>query len=114
MEIIQHKMKEFIGNNHYYKFCHNGVTKQYTEGVKRLTKKLKSDWWVNTILSWNSSSFGIWGIEGRQNNTVVVTMREDEYHKPKVKLEIWGNNFQADNKIKLYMENGILMLPSEY
>ena len=95
----------------------------YTDGVKHVADKAGAHWLIDAIGSYQPSSklrrnqrlqeFQLWELKvDPEAKTGVLTLREDDDVKPTVTQKIEYTDFPLAS-IKLYLENGLLLLPSE-
>jgi len=108
------ELTQFIGTEHYYKHL---LGLNFTDGVKYLADNAGCYWWLDIIASYQSEirdcPFQIWRIEVSEYNSGVVTMREDDGIKPRVKQEIPYTDFPL-KEYEMYCINGVILLKSEY
>ena len=109
---IQKGLAQCYCSERYYK---NKVLKfQYTEGVYYLWNSCDSYWLLIAISSHNRKErFQVWELQKFNDNTALLTMKEDSVLPNIVEQKIPYTDFPLD-KIKLYLIDGILLLPSEY
>lgn len=116
MENLKTKLESFHGTQNYYK--HWTGLLLYTDGVRFLAQEAGAYWLIDAIASYQVKKkvraipFQLWELEVK-NNEGVLTMKEDCDKPNVVKQEISYTDFPLD-KIKLYLIDGILLLPSEY
>tara|TARA_Y100000310_G_C20048847_1_gene519608 strand:- start:47 stop:403 length:357 start_codon:yes stop_codon:yes gene_type:complete len=114
-ENIKSKLKMFIGTEQYYK-DYLGIL--LTDGVKYLMEECKCCWLISDIASiWktkNLDDFHIVEIK-KVENGAVLKIKSDNGIKIKTiyKQEYEYTDFILD-EIKLYLINGVLLLPNEY
>jgi len=108
-------LSQFRGTEQYF---YNPLFKnmKYTDGVKFLSDKI-AGWLVTDILAvagskLKTSEFIVWELDVKDEKAV-LTAREDVGTPPLYKQEYTYTDL-PDGKIKLYQQNGVLMLPSEY
>jgi hypothetical protein len=113
-------LEQFTGTEHYYKHWAKEIV--YTDGVKYLAEKAHAYWLIDIIASYRRKApepFQLWTLEKVQNiddHTIkhwLLTMKEDSNQPVKVKQVIGYSDFPLD-EIKLYLIDGVLLLPSEY
>lgn len=109
---IQDGLSQCIGTENYWK--NNLLTFQYTDGVKFLWESCEAYWLLVAISSHKRKEpFQVWKLKVKEDNSAVLTMREDSGEPYKVKQEIAFTDFPLE-EIQLYLIDGILLLPSEY
>ena len=115
-EELEFALAHFIGTENYYKHF-TGLL--YTDGVKYLADKARAYWLIDLIASWQihkevrDCPFQIWELKVNEDMTAVATMKEDTDKDPVVEQKIDYTDFPLD-EIKLYLVDGVLMLPTEY
>ena len=114
VKLTETDLEQFSGTENYYK---HWLGLKYTDGVKYMAEKAGAYWLIDAIASYRRKEpFQIWEFtrgEGGPEHPHILTMREDSYQPVKVKQEIEYSDFPLDN-IKLYLIDGVLLLPSEY
>ena len=98
------------------------VTQDYFMSMKKgdifpnidVAKYKNAFWLIDVVMSYQPrpEEFQIWNLKLVEGGGCVVTMQEDTNKPIKVKQEIGYTDFPED--IKLYFQNGVLFLPSEY
>ena len=111
-KISEVDLSQFIGTENYYRhWTGHGV---YTDGVKYLAEKAGAYWLIDAVLSYRRREpFQLWTLKKDDDNTAVLTMQEDSGEPTKVSQEIPFTDFPLD-QIKLYLIDGVILLPSEY
>ncbi len=105
----------FIGTDEYYKYQLPGLF--YTEGVKSMASQYGAYWLIDLIFSHQykevrQENFQIWEIKS-ESKKAVVEMRIDTGEPVIVSQGISPTDF-PEGCLKLYLIDGVLMLPSEY
>jgi len=95
----------------------------YTDGVKYVAENGGAYWLIDAVASYQGEpalaltelqEFQLWELAvDRERNSAVLTCRADTGRKPVVRQEIEYTDFPLD-EIKLYVECGVLLLPSEH
>ena len=111
-KISEADLSQFIGTENYYRhWTGHGVC---TDGVKYLAEKAGAYWLIDAILSYRRREpFQIWTLKKDDDNTAVLTMQEDSGEPAKVSQKIPFTDFPLD-QVKLYLIDGVILLPSEY
>jgi hypothetical protein len=117
---IKRTLKQFNGTESYHKHLFPGKSPiLLTDGCDFIRNECKAWWLFDAILSYQSEkilrnvNFQI--IELRQNMkdlSWLLTIREDSNQKPLISQVIEFSDFPLDY-IKLYVIDGIALLPSE-
>jgi hypothetical protein len=110
----QGDLDQFIGTEEYHKYMAGVVL---TDGVKYLAEEGKCFWLIDIVCSYQHTHskvpFQLWEMEVKDDKSAVVTMREDTGKKALVMQRIGYTDFPLKS-IKLYLIDGVLLLPSEY
>ncbi len=86
---------------------------RYTDGIKFLWESCDSYWLLVAISIYERTEpFQVWELKVN-SNSAVLTMIEDTGEPELVRQDIPYTDFPLD-EIKLYLIDGILLLPSEY
>lgn len=114
-EITLSDLGQFTGTDNYYK---HWLGYKYTDGVKYLAEKTQCYWLLDAIFSYHRKEpFQVWElvtfIDGENNKGAILTMRQDTGAKVEVRQEIEYTDFTLPS-IKLWLIEGVLILPSEY
>lgn len=117
MDDLELELANFTGTEHYYQ--HNVGNFQYTDGIKYLAEKGRCYWLLDVIGSYQLLKeikpipFQLWELTVHENDSAVVTMKEDTDQPLLVNQKIPFTDFPLKHT-KLYLDNGVLMLPTEY
>ncbi|MFC1762933.1 DUF6876 family protein [Planctomycetota bacterium] len=86
-----------------------------TDGVQYLAEQAGAYWLIDAIFSHRRREpFQIWTLKkNTDDNGAVLTMQEDSGEPIKVRQEMPFTDFPLD-QIKLYLIDGVVLLPSEY
>jgi hypothetical protein len=112
----QADLDQFIGTQQWWAHWTKRIT--FTDGVKYLAETAGAFWLVDAIASWQierKEHFQLWELHVNRDETpmAVLTMREDCDQPELIRQEISYTDFPLE-KIKLYLIDGVLLLPSEY
>jgi len=111
---LEDELENFTGTERHYK---HPLGIKYTDGVKYLADKAGAYWILDCVASYQpkfrNKDFQVWKLKKNENNTAVLTMREDEGQPELVRQKIPYTDFPLD-EISLWCENGVLILPSEH
>lgn len=115
---LQADLNQFTGTEGYYKYGHRILL---TDGVKYLADEAEAYWLLDAIVSYQNDrrvksnrmlrEIQFWELkvkDGRGELTCV----EDSGRPPVIRQEVAWTDFPLES-VKLYLENGVLMLPSE-
>jgi hypothetical protein len=108
-------LEQFTGSETCYR---HWLNIHYTEGVKYLADNAKAHWLIDAIASYQTKKivgvpFQIWELTINEDKTAVLTMKEDSDCPILVKQHIPYTDYPLP-KIKLWLVDRVLMLPSEY
>ena len=112
---LKEELEQFTGTINYYR---HPLGIYYTDGVKYLADRAGAYWLIDTIASWQveekvrRAPFQIWELRIIEDNRAVLTMREDLGKPELARQKIPFTDFPFNQK--LYLVDGVLMLPSEY
>ncbi len=108
--LTENELRQFTGTEQYYRHYLGGL---YTDGVQYMAGKAGAFWLLDVIFSYRRKEpFQVWKLKVK-DRIGVVTMREDTGQPVKVRQEIPYTDFPLA-EIKLYLIDGVLLLPSEY
>ena len=120
---IKEVLARFSGTNEHHKFS---ILSRLvvTDGVKWLADNAECYWLLDAIASWQPvcqkdamlREFQVWTLTTEQrselNRRGHLKCERDTGDKKPIKQEIEYTDFPLD-EIKLYVENGVILLPSE-
>ena len=114
---LRAELRQFTGSTEFYRHFTNAII--YTEGVKFIAERARLYWLIDLIASFQPRvlkdaalcEFQLWELRIANGKAVVVCLRdsEDEAFRFPLKLADSALDF-----VRLYVENGTLMLPSEH
>lgn len=124
IEQLQTERSGFCGTENYYRHFTGG---KYTDGVKHLADRTGAYWLIDAVFSWQceqrvrSAPFQIWTLKvlktefgkNKSEPMAVLEMKEDTDEPAKVSQKIQYTDFPK-GEVKLYLIDGVLLLPSEY
>lgn len=106
------ELNQFTGTENHYK--HQTGRLLWTDGVQYVAENAGAYWLIDAIVSYQRTEhFQIWELKKHNDNSATLTMREDTGQPTKVRQEIPFTDFPLE-EIKLYLIDGVLLLPSEY
>jgi hypothetical protein len=105
-------LAQCIGTEQYWK---NGLLSfQYTDGIKFLHEACEAYWLLIAIASHKRKEpFQLWELKVNDDRSATLTMKEDTGQPSLVEQNIAFTDFPLD-EIRLYLIDGVLLLPSEY
>jgi len=107
------------GTSHYWRVSPFKNAPVITDGVKTMADMCESYWLVDNITSHQleekirNEEFQVWKLERRPDDTAVLTCEDGNNHVL-LSEKIGYTDFPLPEGIKLYLDNGVLLLPSEY
>ena len=127
-EELQAGLAGFYGTEHYYGHWTSRLI--WTDGVQYLAEKAGAYWLIDAIASWQikpkvrREPFQVWTLKVNREAKAdpnadkppvmaVLTGKDDEPGRVLARQEIEFTDFPLDS-IKLYVEGGVLLLPSEH
>ena len=124
IEEMKRELNDFCGTQNYYKHFTGLV---FTDGVKHLADRAGAYWLIDAVMSWQvdkkvrCAPFQIWRLKvlrselGKNKNEpmAVLEMNEDTDAPIIARQKIEFTDFPV-GEVKLYFQNGVLFLPSEY
>ena len=112
-QILTHAdLSQFIGTEQYHQHWMQQIV--FTDGVKYMADVGGAFWLIDVIASYRRKEhFQIWELKVNPDKSCIVTMKEDTDEPVLVTQEIPFTDFPLES-IKLYLIDGVLLLPSEY
>lgn len=111
---IESNLPNFIGTTQYYRH-YTGI--KYTDGINYLVESADCYWFIDIVASYqrklNGINFQVWELKVNEDKSAVVTMKEDSDKPNMVTQKVRSTDFPL-NKVKVYVQNGVILLPSEY
>ena len=110
-------LAQFTGTDNYYKHWTGKLL--YTDGVRAMAEQAGAFWLIDLIASHQTPPVRQCGFQlseltrNKTGNGAVVTMREDTDEPAQVTQRIEFTDF-PEPTFKLYLIDGVLLLPSEY
>lgn len=111
------ELRQFTGSTEFFRHFTNAII--YTEGVKHLATRARVYWLIDLIASLQRRAmkdralreFQLWELRIANGQAVVVCSRDSEDEAFRVPLQVVDS---ALDYVRLYLENGTLLLPSEH
>ena len=124
IEDLKRELNDFCGTQNYYKHFTGLV---FTDGVKHLADRAGAYWLIDAVMSWQvdkkvrRAPFQIWRLkvlrselgENKNEPMAILEMSEDTDAPIIARQKIEFTDF-PEGEVKLYFQNGVLFLPSEY
>ena len=114
---LHDELRQFTGSTEFYRHFTGSII--YTEGVKFLAERARLYWLIDLIASLQSRAlkdaalreFQLWELRITNTDRVVVCLRDCDDEAFRMPLTIADS---ALDFVRLYVENGTLLLPSEH
>jgi len=112
--LTTNELRQFTGTENWYKHLSGYL---YTDGVLYVAREGGAFWLVDKILLMtraknNLQEFGVWKFEVNEDKSAILVCEDGNYYEL-YREKIEWTDFPLD-KIELWFENGILILPSEH
>jgi len=118
--LTQSELDGFTGTENYYR---SFLNLKFTDGVKYMAEKAGAYWLIDAIASHQFNvniqknqrlqDFQVWTLDVSPGKTAVLSCREDSGYPAVINQKIPYTDFPMA-KIQLWVENGVLILPSEH
>ena len=116
-DALRAELRQFTGSTEFYRHFTNVIV--YTEGVKFLAQHARIYWLIDLIASWQSRAlkdpalreFQLWELRIVNGKAVVVCLRDSEDEAFRQRVELADS---ALDYVRLYLQDRVLMLPSEH
>jgi len=110
----RNELRQFTGTEHWYRHISGYL---YTDGVLYVAQEGGAFWLVDKILlttraKKNLQEFGSWKLEVNEDKSAIFLCEDGNYNEL-YREKIEWTDFPL-NKIELWFENGVLILPSEH
>jgi hypothetical protein len=114
---LENALAHFTGSEEWFKHL-SGLL--YTSGVQYLAENAGAYWLIDAIASWQVKArkesrlrdFQLWTLEVADDKTAILTCHYDQ-DDPAFNQKIPYTDFPIKS-IRLYVQNGTILLPSEY
>jgi hypothetical protein len=121
-ENIRQALAYQIGTEHYWRVFPSDEAPKITDGVKAMAEMCDAFWLVTAVVSWQCEEkvldepFQVWilKLDSAKDSDGAVLIGEDGNGVELARQEIEYTDFPLPEGIKLFLDNGIILLPSEY
>lgn len=107
-------LRQFTGTERYYQ---NFTGLRYTDGIHYLAEKAGAYWLIDLVGSYQPRlrhvPFQVWQLTVHDDQSALVTMREDDGEPTKVRQEIAYTDFPL-RTFSWYCIDNIMLLKNEY
>jgi predicted nucleic-acid-binding Zn-ribbon protein len=112
--LTTNELRQFSGTENWYKHLSGYF---YTDGVLYVAQEGGAFWLIDKILLTtraknNLQEFGVWKLEVNEDKSAILVCEDGNYNEL-YREKIEWTDFPL-NKIDLWFENGVLILPSEH
>lgn len=110
-------LDQFTGTGQYYKYGLTGAF-VYTDGIQYMAENMGAYWLIDLVASYQHKrevkalEFQAWKMTVNEDSSAVVVL-EDGDENEVLRQELEYTDFLKP-KIMIWLQNGVLMLPSEY
>jgi hypothetical protein len=116
-DVLRAELRQFTGSTEFYRHFTNAII--YTEGVKFLAERARLYWLIDLIASLQTRAlkdqalreFQLWELRIINGGGVAVCLRDSDDEAFRVPLRFTDS---ALDYVRLYVEYGTLLLPSEH
>jgi hypothetical protein len=113
---LKAELAGFTGTTQYYR---SALGLLYTDGVKHLAERAGAYWLIDAIASWQPKArcidreFQLWELAVDHDRRAVLSFRRDTGLPADIQQKIEYTDF-PQGAFTLYVEHGVLLLPSEH
>jgi len=121
-EAIRSRLAHATGTEHYWRAFPDNDNFLLTDGVKDMAEICGAFWLITAVFSWQCKEkvrkepFQVWILrfndKTKGDNAILIC--EDGNNIELARQEIEYTDFPIPEGIKLYLSDGVLLLPSEY
>ena len=121
-EEIREMLVQATGTEQYWRAFPENDKFLFTDGVKLMAEMCEAFWLITAVFSWQSKAkvrnepFQVWILRfiDKEKGDNAILICEDGNKKELARQEIEYTDYPLPEGIKLYLDGGILLLPSEY
>ena len=114
---LRAELHQFTGSTEFYRHFTNRII--YTQGIKFLCDRARLYWLIDLIAALQARAlrdpalreFQLWELRITDGKAVVVCLRDSEVEALRLPLKAVDS---ALDFVRVYLENGTLLLPSEH
>ena len=121
-EVIRGRLAHATGTSSYWQAFPENDRFLFTDGVKDMAEICEAFWLITAVFSWQGDrkvkkeSFQVWKLRfnDKEKGDDALLICENGNNRELVRQEISYTDFPLPEGMKLYLDGGVLMLPSEY
>jgi hypothetical protein len=111
---LEDDLRQFTGTQHYYR---NFTGLLYTDGIHYLAERAAAYWLIDLVGSYQyklrNVPFQVWRIIVSDDQTALITMREDDGQPTKIQQKVLYTDFPL-RTLSWYCIDNVMMLKQEY
>jgi hypothetical protein len=119
-KIIRESLAHATGTEHYWRAFPGNDNFLFTDGVKVMAEMCEAFWLIAAVFSWQGEvkgeSFQVWKLrfQDKEKGDEAVLTCDDGNNRELARQKIEYTDFPLPEGITLYLDGGVLLLPSEY
>ena len=121
-DVIRSRLAHATGISQYWRVFPENDKFLLTDGVKDMAEICEAFWLISAVFSWqceskvNNEPFQVWKLRfsDKEKGDDALLICEDGNNRELARQKISYTDFPLPEGIKLYLDGGVLMLPSEY
>ena len=121
-EVIRSRLAQATGTEHYWRVFPENDKFLFTDGVKVMAEMCEAFWLITSVFSWQSDEkvkneqFQVWTLRfnDKEKGDEATLICEDGNDNELIRQEISFTDFPLLEGVMLFLDNGVLMLTSEY
>ena len=121
-DVIRDRLAQATGTEQYWRAFPENDNFLFTDGVKDMAEICEAFWLITAVFSWQCKKkvrkepFQVWKLRfhDKEKGDNALLICEDGNNRELARQEIEYTDFPLPEGIKLFLDGGILMLPSEY
>jgi hypothetical protein len=119
---IRDTLAQATSTEHYWRAFPDNDNFLFTDGVKTMAEMCDAFWLIDAVFSWQcegklkDEGFQVWKLifQDEEKGDDAILICEDGNGRELVRQKIDLTDFPLPEGIVLYLDGGVLMLPSEY
>ena len=121
-EVIREALAQHVCTEQHWLLLPECTDFKYTDGVKNMAEICEAYWLITAIFSWQQDDrlknepFQVWMLRfnDKTEGNDAVLFCEDGNDNDLIRQEMEYTDFPLPEGIMLFLDNGVLLLPSEY